>query len=88
MVKRYCVICERNFMTEGNTRTCSMQCAYEQKRRRDKEYKRKSKLKKYKNKLLETQQKAEAAGMSYGKYMAVMHGGMAIERGECDGKID
>lgn len=51
----------------------------DQRRRRGKKQKRKSTL-------LEIQKKAREAGMSYGMYMAVTKGGMAIERCEGDEK--
>lgn len=75
-------------MASGNTRTCSLQCCLEQKKitRIAGEKRRKErKKKKRKSTLLETQQKAREAGMSYGMYMAITKGGMAIERCEDDG---
>ena len=74
-------------MAYGNARTCSMECAKNQKNITQKEYekRRKTRKKKMQNTLLETEQKAREAGMSYGKYMAVKHGGMTIERSETDG---
>lgn len=57
-----------------------MKITQEEDRRR-----RSKKKQKRKSTLLEIQQKAREAGMSYGKYMAITKGGMAVERSEADG---
>lgn len=91
-----CVICGRSFMYDrGKKITCSEECAIKRNRIRSAEYKaeqrkkpkvpRKKKVKANLNKDLK---EARKLGLSYGMYMAVMHGGMAVERGEEDGKIN
>lgn len=57
-----------------------MKITQEEDRRR-----RSKKKQKRKSTLLEIQQKAREAGMSYGKYMAITKGGMGVERSEADG---
>ena len=84
MIRRSCSMCGKHFMAHGNARTCSQECALVQKKLTQKEYeKRRRTKKKRKSTLIEMQQKAREAGMSYGMYMAVMKGGIALER--CDG---
>lgn len=91
MIERGCEMCGKVFQAYGNTKTCSARCSYElmkatqkvmAKRRTAK--RREARNKKPESTLLEIQQKAREAGMSYGMYMAVTKGGMAIERGEAD----
>jgi hypothetical protein len=73
-------------MAYGNTRTCSASCKYKQMKITQEEgaRRRRERMRKGKSTLVEIQQKAREAGMSYGMYMAVTKGGMAIERGEAD----
>ena len=84
-----CVICGKAFIYScGRKYTCSDRCSYEKNRLNNIEYQRQRRRrnKKAKSTLLEIQQKAREAGMSYGMYMAVTKGGMAIERSEADEK--
>ena len=85
-----CVICGRSFMYDrGKKITCSEECAIKRNRIRSAEYKaeqrKKPKVqrkKKVKSNLNKDLKEARKLGMSYGVYKAVMHGGMAVERGE------
>ena len=84
-----CVICGKAFIyNSGRKITCSDKCSAERNRISTVEYQRQQRRKKKKAKstLLEIQKKAREAGMSYGMYMAVTKGGMAIERSEADEK--
>ena len=92
MIDRNCAMCGKLFKACGNTRTCSARCSYEQMKIKQKEMskrrnekRRETRNKKPESTLLEMQQKAREAGMSYGMYMAVTKGGMAVERSEEDG---
>ena len=75
-------MCGKYFMAYGNTRTCSAKCSYEQMKitQAEADRRKRGKRKKHKNALLETEQKARAAGMSYGMYTAYISGRINIER--------
>lgn len=69
MISRYCTICGKHFMAYGNTRTCSASCKYKQMKITQEEgaRRRRERMRKGKSTLVEIQQKAREAGMSYGR---------------------
>lgn len=72
--RKKCELCGTEFLTNyAQKRYCSDACRAEAKRTQSLHYKEQKKKKKKESSFVEINRKAREAGMSYGKYVAMLH---------------